>query len=168
MVSYLLSGQVPPPLSIVLLLMFWNFCPQGMNSNYSPWGWGQIYLLPQIYIVNIDKKVLKRILANYFSVQFSSVAQSCPTFCDPMNCSTPGLPVHHPEFTQTHVHRVCDAIQPSHPRLAHCLEHSFAVELFQILKGDAVKVLHSICQQVWKTHTLVSTIYRQSHGHLGC
>ena len=49
--------------------------------------------------------------------QFSSVAQSCPTLCDPMNCSTPGLPVHHhlPEFTQTHVHRVGDAIQPSHP-----------------------------------------------------
>ena len=53
----------------------------------------------------------------FSSVQFSSVAQSCPTLCDPMNCSTPGLPVHHhlPEFTQTHVHRVRDAIQPSHP-----------------------------------------------------
>ena len=51
------------------------------------------------------------------SVQFSSVAQSCPTLCDPMNCSTPGLPVHHqlPEFAQTHVHRGSDAIQPSHP-----------------------------------------------------
>ena len=51
------------------------------------------------------------------SVQFSSVAQSCPTLCDLMNCSTPGLPVHHqlPEFTQIHVHRVGDAIQPSHP-----------------------------------------------------
>ena len=50
-------------------------------------------------------------------VQSSSVTQSCPTLCDPMNSSTPGLPVHHhlPEFTQTHVHRVCDAIQPSHP-----------------------------------------------------
>ena len=51
------------------------------------------------------------------SVQFSSVVQSCPTLCDPMNRSTPGLPVHHqlPEFTQTHVHRVGDAIQPSYP-----------------------------------------------------
>ena len=51
------------------------------------------------------------------SVQFSSVAQSCPTLCDPMNRSTPGLPVHHqlPEFTQTHSHRVSDEIQPSHP-----------------------------------------------------
>ena len=51
------------------------------------------------------------------SVQFSSVAQSCPTLCDPMNRSTPGLPVQLQlsEFTQTHVHRVSDAIQPSHP-----------------------------------------------------
>ena len=53
-------------------------------------------------------------------VQFSSVAQSYPTLCDPMDCSTPGLPVHHqlPEFTQTHIHRVSDAIQPSHPLLS--------------------------------------------------
>ena len=51
------------------------------------------------------------------SVQFSSVAQLCPTLCDPMNHSMPGLPVHYqlPEFTQTHVHRVVDAMQPSHP-----------------------------------------------------
>ena len=51
------------------------------------------------------------------SVQFTSVAQSCLTLCDPMNRSTPGLPVHHrlPEFTQTHVHQVSDAIKPSHP-----------------------------------------------------
>jgi len=50
------------------------------------------------------------------SVQLSLVAQSCLTLCDPMDCSMPGLPVHHqlPEFTQTHVHRVGDAIQPSH------------------------------------------------------
>ena len=52
------------------------------------------------------------------SVQFSSVSQSCLTLCNPMNSSTPGLPVHHhlPEITQIHVHRVRDAIQPSHPR----------------------------------------------------
>ena len=54
------------------------------------------------------------------SVQFSSVAQSCLTLHKPMNCSTPGLPVHHqlPEFTQTHIHGVSDAIQPSHPLLS--------------------------------------------------
>ena len=56
------------------------------------------------------------------SDQIRSVAQSCLTLCDPMNCSTPGLPVHHqlPEFTETRVHRVSDAIQPSHP-LYYCL-----------------------------------------------
>ena len=54
---------------------------------------------------------------NHIIFQFSSVAQSCQTLCDPKNCSTPGLPVHDqlPEFTQTHVHWVSDAIQPSHP-----------------------------------------------------
>ena len=53
----------------------------------------------------------------YISVQFSSLAQSCLTLCNPMNGSTLGFPVHHqlPEFTQTHVHQVSDAIQPSHP-----------------------------------------------------
>ena len=53
----------------------------------------------------------------YFPFQFSSVAQSCLTLCNLMDCGTPGFPVHHqlPEFTQTHVHQVCDAIQPSHP-----------------------------------------------------
>ena len=59
-------------------------------------------------------------------VQFSSVAQSCLTLCDPMDCSTPGLPVHHqlPEFIQTHVHWVGDAIQPSHPVIpfSSCLQ----------------------------------------------
>ena len=54
------------------------------------------------------------------SIQFSSLAQLCPTLCNPMNRSTQGLPVHHklPEFTQTHIHRVSDAIQPSHPLLS--------------------------------------------------
>ena len=54
------------------------------------------------------------------SVQFSSVTQSCLTLCDPMNCSMPGFPVHHRllELTQTHVHRVSDAMQPSHSLLS--------------------------------------------------
>ena len=56
----------------------------------------------------------------FSSVQFSSVTQLCLTLCDPMNCSMPGLPVHHQllESTQTHVYRVGDAIQPSHPLLS--------------------------------------------------
>ena len=69
---------------------------------------------------DIQKVIVKRRSRLLALVQFSSVAQSCPTLCDPMNHSTPGLPVHHqlPEFTQTHVHRVGDAIQPSQPLLS--------------------------------------------------
>ena len=54
---------------------------------------------------------------SFLKVRFSSVAQLCPTLCDPMNCSTPGLPVYHqpPEFTRTHVHWVRDANQPFYP-----------------------------------------------------
>ena len=68
----------------------------------------------------IECRVCGDSMFNLCSVQFSSVSQSCPTLCDPMNRSTPGLPVHHqlPEFTQTHVHRVSDATQPSHPLLS--------------------------------------------------
>ena len=64
---------------------------------------------------NFVSKVMS-LLFNMLS-QIRSVAQSCLTLCNPMNCSTPGLPVHHqlPDLTQTHVHRVGDAIQPSHP-----------------------------------------------------
>ena len=59
----------------------------------------------------------KSFLASLTNVQFSPIAQSCPTLCNPMDCSIPGLPVHHqlPEFTQTHVRQVSDAIQQSHP-----------------------------------------------------
>ena len=77
---------------------------------------------PGSHVSCIGRRVLYHSchLGNHYtpSVQFSSVAQSCPTLCNPMNHSTPGLPVHHqlPEFTQTHVHRVSDAIQPSHPQ----------------------------------------------------
>ena len=66
---------------------------------------------------NIETQTYRKYRLLYFkgSVQFSSVAQSCPTLCEPMDCSMPGLPVYHqlPELTQTHVHWVSDAIQPS-------------------------------------------------------
>ena len=66
---------------------------------------------------NLQFTKVSYLLSHFIHVTFSSAAQSCPTLCDPMDCSTPGLPVHHqlPEFTQTHVHRVGDAVQPSHP-----------------------------------------------------
>ena len=65
---------------------------------------------------NLFKKI-KDTKGTCHASQFSSVAQPCPTLCDPVNHSTPGLPVYHqlPEFTQIHLHRVSDAIQPSHP-----------------------------------------------------
>ena len=74
-----------------LMFVYWLYLKTLLNSSYN----------------NLSENAL----------QFSSVAQSCPTLCDPMDCSTPGFPVHHqlPEFTQTHVHWVSDAIQPSHP-----------------------------------------------------
>ena len=80
-------------------------CVDTMSNNVS------LTLATQEFI---DRKLEMRVS----SVQFSSVTQSCLTLYDPMNHSTPGLPVHHhlPEFTQTHVQRVRDAIQPSRPR----------------------------------------------------
>ena len=65
-------------------------------------------------LFKLKKKIIHTVASKG---QIRSVAQSCLTLCDPMNLSTPGLPVHHqlPEFTETHVHRVSDAIQPSHP-----------------------------------------------------
>ena len=66
------------------------------------------------------------------SVQFNSFTQLCPTLCDPMNHSTPGLPVHHqlPKSTQTHDHRVGDAIQPSVPLLPLLLPSIFSIRVF--------------------------------------
>ena len=76
-------------------------------------------LMDYVYNMSLRKNVVIHSMCNIksLSVQFSSVAQLCPTLCDPMNRSMPGLPVHHQllEFTQTLVHRVSDAIQPSHP-----------------------------------------------------
>ena len=68
----------------------------------------------------LKELLVKVLLEHAVSIQFSSVPQSCPTLCDPMNYSMPGLPVHHQllESTQTHVHRVGDAIQPTHPLLS--------------------------------------------------
>ena len=91
---------------------------EGTCRNHSPVEMSVLSLasaiVSAITVVISSSKVLIRAWSS--SVQFSSVAQSYPTLCNPMNRSTPGLPVHHhlPEFTQTQVHRVHDAIQPSH------------------------------------------------------
>ena len=80
----------------------------------------EIQILNIVYLGNWMRQCTnanKSPVISLSSVQFSSVAQSCPTLCDTINHSMPGLPVLHqlPEFTQTHVHHVSDAIQPSHP-----------------------------------------------------
>ena len=74
-------------------------------------------MIPLFYLIHLMFSLYVSYFNQFISVQFNSVAQSCPTLGDPMNRSTPGLPVHHQllEFTQTHIHRVSDAIQPSHP-----------------------------------------------------
>ena len=74
--------------------------------------------IQEIVLLSLMKWKQRDLSLNMFSdIQFSSVAQSCPNLCNPVNRSTPGFPVQHqlPEFTQTHIHRVSDAIQPSHP-----------------------------------------------------
>ena len=83
-----------------------------------------------------------------YSVQFSSVAQSCPTLCNPMNRSTPGPPVHHqlPEFTQIHVHRVGDATQPSHP-LSSPSPPAFNLSQHSVFSNDSVLLI--MCSKYW-------------------
>ena len=98
---------------IVLFCFFYKYISPSSRQEFVGlgflvFGWGLVLLLNNTYIVLEYTKC---------SVQFSSVTQSCPTLCNSMNHSTPGLPVHHqlPESIQTHVHWVSDAIQPSHP-----------------------------------------------------
>ena len=96
----------------------WFVC---LNSILSVWTW-PLFLPSWISKLEhhswaLGRWLLAQSLSHLSYLQFISVAQLCLTLCDPMNCSTPGLPVHHqlPEFTQIHVHRFSDAIQPSHP-----------------------------------------------------
>ena len=97
--------------------------------------------------------------------QFSSVAQSCPTLCNPMDCSMPGFPVHYqlPEFTQTHVHQVGDAIQPSHPLSSPSPAFSLSQHqgLFkwvssshQVAKGLEFQLQHHSFQWIFRTDFL--------------
>ena len=88
------------------------------------------------------------LLSTLRSVQFSSATQSCPTLCDPMNRSTPGLPVHHhlPEITQTRVHRVSDAIQPSHPRSSPLLLPPIPPSI-RVFSNEST--LHMRCPRYW-------------------
>ena len=100
------------------------------------------------------------------SQSVSSVTQSCPTLCDPMNCGTPGLPVHHqlPELTQTHVHWVSDAIQPSHPLFSpsplafNLSQHQglfkWVNSLHQVAKVLEFQLQHQSLQLIFRTNFL--------------
>ena len=108
---------------MIYILDFHSLFPKVRHLAKVKVTWSIIFIFAEKRDRELDKcvefsKVVKvNVLGNIVGFQFSSVAQSCPTLRDAMNRSTPGLPVHHqfPEFTQTHVHRVSDAIQLSHP-----------------------------------------------------
>ena len=95
-------------------------------------------------------------------LHFSSVTQSCPTLYDPMACSKPGFPVHHqlPEFTQTHVHQVGDAIQPSHPLSSPFLP-AFNLPSIRVFSNESV--LHIWWPKSWSFRFSISP----SHGYSG-
>ena len=105
------------------------------------------FIKEEMYVGNYYRNVCRKLLMQ-MSVQFSSVAQLCPTLCDPMNRSTPGLPVHHqlPQFTQTHVHWVSDAIQPSQP-LSSLLLLPLIFPSIRVFSNDSV--LHIRWPEYW-------------------
>ena len=103
--------------SILAWKIPWTKKPGGLQSmglQRVEHDWATKHACLLVFYASVRIKIFNLVFS---SVQYSSVTQSCPTLCDPMNRSTPGLPVHHqlPEFTQTHIYRVSDAIQPSHP-----------------------------------------------------
>ena len=120
-------------------------------------------LIAMIVFQTLFMIIALKILRNIGSVQFSSVAQSCPTLCNPINHSTPGLPVHHqlPELTWTHVHQVSDAIQPSHPLSSPSLaapNPSQHQSLFQWVNSS-----HEVAK-VLKFSALASFLPKKSQG----
>ena len=101
------------------------------------------------------KKIKKR--------EFSSVAQLCPTLCDPMDCSTPGFPHHHrlPEFTQTHVYRVGNDIQPSHP-LSSPSPHVFNFPSIKVFSNESILCIR--WPKYWSFSFSIST-FNEYSGH---
>ena len=165
---------------ILTELCYWGIIPNALSPEYglqgpSKWRWlvhlsvillfGSSPVLPHL-CRHTDSIWYYSFISNKgCSVQFSSVAQSCPTLCDPMDCSMPGLPVHHqlPEFTQTHVHWVGDAIQPSHslsspsPAFNHSQHQGlfkWVSSSFQVAKVLEFQLQHQSFQWIFRTHFL--------------
>ena len=131
----------------------------------------QIHCGQVIYILlscsfRLKEKKVGKTTRTFSSIQFCSVPQLCPTLCDPMNSSMPGLPVYHqlPEFTQTHVHQVGDATQPSHPLsslsppLLNLSQHEglfqWVSSLHQVAKVLEFQLQHPSFQWVFRTDFL--------------
>ena len=138
------------------------------TSFYFLWAlWIYLFWSAKFLLKNL-LKALWRFPCTLSSVQFSSVAQSCPTLCNPIDCSTPGFPVHHqlPEFTQTHVHWVSDAIQPSHPLIpfsSHLQSFpssgSFHMSQFFASDGQSIEVSASASILSMNSHKLFFSYY---------
>ena len=111
--------------------------------------------VPEILLLPLLTLTLRMGLFFYYmeSVQFNSVAQFCPTLCNPMDCSTPDFLVHHqlPELTQTHVHWVGDAIQPSHPLSSLLLLPSVFPSIRVFSKGSALRIRWPKDGLTWNT-----------------
>ena len=109
------NGQYQTQIDYILCSQRWRSSMQSAKTRPgADYGSDNEILIAKF---RLKLKKVEKTTRPFSSVQFSSVDQSCSILCDPMNHSTPGLPVHHqlPEFTQTHIHQVSDAIQPSHP-----------------------------------------------------
>ena len=150
------SFQLPPsallnPFTLKYITILHHFFLSKRVSLLQCWKYLVFIILCQLYFI---------------SVQFSSVAQSCLTLCDPTNCSTPGLPVHHqfPEFIQTHAHWVSDAIQPSHPLSSpsppafnlsqHQSLFKWVSSSHQVAKGLEFQLQHQSFQWIFRTDFL--------------
>ena len=103
-------------LDILIWVAYYNFSLAYIYETYSYFRhWLTDFFIYEKFLIEFQVRKCWVVVYS-LTFQFSSVAQSCPTLCDPMNCSMPGLlPITNSESTQTHVHRVSDAIQPSHP-----------------------------------------------------
>ena len=148
----------------IALFQVINMKLTNFQNSWNNWPYNQVQYKPSCALFCVGHPV-----------QFSSVAQSCLTLCNPMDCSTPGLPVHHqlPEFTQTHVHWVGDAIQPSHPLSFHSppafnlASGSFQMSQFFASDGQSIGISASVFPiniQDWFPLGFTGWIFLQSRG----